>query len=342
MGKIIKGDPLMRFVPSLSESDKEQLTALFKYHDSHSVCRRSHSILLSADGFTIDEIVRIYQIHRDTVGTTFNRWKKDGIKGLFDGSKSGCPPKLSDAAASEALKLLKKDPRSIKKTLAATKEKTGQEISEWTLKRIAKSADLRWKRMRKSVKGKRDQAEFEHAQKEIAILHEQEAAGEMDVYYFDESGFNLTPEVPYAWQEKGETIEIPSSRSKRLNVLGFCNKQQDFHATTVQGYVDSEIVIACSDRFCDEINKKTVVIVDNASMHTSGQFKGKLGEWEKNGLTVKYLPTYSPELNVIEIVWRFIQYNWLSLSAYLSLKNLKKELQKVLDGIGSEYRITFA
>jgi hypothetical protein len=222
---------------------------------------------------------------------------------LFDGSRRGRPPKLSKDEADEAVATLREDPRSIKKAVATTNETTGKEISEWTLKRIAKSAELRWKRMRKSVKGKRNQAEFEHVKAEISTLHEQEAAGELEVYYFDESGFSLIPEVPYAWQAVGETIEIPSSRSKRLNVLGFCNKQQDFHATTVQGYVDSEIVIACFDRFCGTINKNTVVIVDNASMHTSGKFKGKLEEWAENGLTVKYLPTYSPELNLIEIVW---------------------------------------
>lgn len=332
----------MRFVPALSESSRKQLTTLFKYHDSHSVRRRSHSILLSADGFTIDEIARIYQIHRDTVGTTFDKWKRDGIAGLFDDPRSGRPSKLSDDEADEAVKLLKEEPRSIKKALAATREKTGKEISEWTLKRIAKNAELRWKRMRRSVKGRRDQGEFERVQEEITALHEQEAAGEVGLYYFDESGFSLTPDVPYAWQAVGETIEISSSRSKRLNVLGFCNKQQDFHATTVQGYVDSEIVIACFDQFCDTINKKTIVVVDNASMHTSSKFKGKLGEWEENGLIVKYLPTYSPELNLIEIVWRLIKYNWLPLSAYLSFKNLKSELQQVLDGIGSEYQINFA
>ena len=332
----------MRFVPALSESGRKQLTALFKYHDSHSVRRRAHSILLSADGFTIDEIARIYQIHRDTVGTTFDKWKRDGIAGLFDDPRSGRPSKLSDDEADEAVKLLKEEPRSIKKALAATREKTGKEISEWTLKRIAKNAELRWKRMRRSVKGRRDQGEFERVQEEITALHEQEAAGEVGLYYFDESGFSLTPDVPYAWQAVGETIEIPSSRSKRLNVLGFCNKQQDFHATTVQGYVDSEIVIACFDQFCDTINKKTIVVVDNASMHTGSKFKGKLGEWEENGLIIKYLPPYSPELNLIEIVWRLIKYNWLPLSAYLSFKNLKSELQLVLDGIGSEYQINFA
>ena len=330
----------MRFV-ALSEADKEKLTNLFKYHESYNVRRRAHAILLSGAGYAIDEIARIYQIHRDTVSTTFDRWAREGSQGLLDSPKSGRPPKLSTDEAAEAVKFLKEDPRSIKKALATLK-KTGQEISEWTLKRIAKRAELRWKRMRKSLKGKRNQAEFERVQAEIIALHVREAAGEIAVYYFDESGFNLTPEVPYAWQAVGETIEIPSSRSKRINVLGFCNKQQDFQATTVIGYVDSEIVIACFDQFCDTLTQKTTVIVDNASMHTSGKFKGKLGEWAEKGLTVKYLPTYSPELNVIEIIWRFIKYSWLPLSAYLSFKNLKDELQKVLDGIGSEYQITFA
>jgi len=180
---------------------------------------------------------------------------------------------------------------------------------------MVKSAELRWKQMRKSVKCKRNQADFERVKAEMTTLHEQEAAGELDVYYFVESGLSLTPEAPYAWQGVGETIEIPSSRSKRLNVLGFCNKQQDFRATIVQGYVDSEVIVAFLDQFCATINKKTVV---------------------------KYLPTYSPELNLIEIVWRFIKYSWLPLWAYLSFKNLKNELQHVLDGMGSEYQITFA
>jgi transposase len=316
----------MRYVPPFSETDKKELTSLFKHHNSHSVRRRAHAVLLSAKGFTIDEIARIYQIHRDTVVATFDRWEKDGIQGLYDGPKSGRPPKLSDDETDKAIKLLKKDPRSIKKAMAATKEVTGKEVSEWTFKRIVIKANLRWKRMRKSTKGKRDKVEFKRAKAEIAALHAQE-----------------TPAVPYAWQEVGETIEILSSSSKRINVLGFCNKAQDFHATTVQGSVSSATVIACFDQFCRTISKKTTVIIDNAPVHTSGKFKEKLKAWEKKGLFVKYLPTYSPELNLlIEIVWRFIKYTWLPLSAYLSFKHLKRELLKVLDLIGSKYRITFA
>jgi transposase len=332
----------MRYVLPLSEKDSKELASLFKYHNSHSVRRRAHLIILSADGFSIGEIARIYQVHRDTVVTTFERWEKEGITGLYDAPKSGRPPKLSKDEADKAIKFLKEDPRSIKKALIVTKENTGKEISEWTLKRIAKKDKLRWKRMRKSPKGKRNKVEFKQAKEEIKALHAQEMAGALDLYYFDETGFNLTPDVPYAWQEIGKTIRIPSSSSQRINVLGFCNKEQDFHATTVVGSVNSVTVITFFDHFCQTIKKKTIVIIDNASIHTSRKFKEKLPEWEKKGLIVKFLPTYSPELNLIEIVWRFIKYSWLPLTAYLSFKHLKDNLQKVLDGIGSKYQITFA
>jgi transposase len=68
----------------------------------------------------------------------------------------------------------------------------------------------------------------------------------------------------------------------------------------------------------------TVAIIDNASMHTSKAFRDKQVEWEKKGLIIHYLPTYSPELNLIEILWRFLKYQWLPLSAYESYSTLAK------------------
>jgi transposase len=53
-----------------------------------------------------------------------------------------------------------------------------------------------------------------------------------------------------------------------------------------------------------------------------------------------YLPTYSPELNLIERLWRKIKYDWLPLSGYESFANLVKAVLAVLDGVGYEYQIT--
>ena len=196
--------------------------------------------------------------------------------------------------------------------------------------------------MRRSLRQKRDEEAFAQATLELADLQQQEDQGKLDLYYFDESGVRLTPSVPYGWQAAGVTIALPSSRSKRLNILGFCKRQNRFHATTLEGWVTSREVIACFDAFCETLRKATVVVIDNASIHRSAAFSARLDDWAARGLTIKRLPTYSPELNLIEIVWRFINYQWLPLSAFQSYKTLKQSLQDVLDDIGSKYLISFA
>jgi hypothetical protein len=84
-----------------------------------------------------------------------------------------------------------------------------------TLKRICKRAGLNWKRVRKSLRSKRDPDLFEQSRQQLAMLIEQANQKEIDLFYFDESGFTLEPCVPYAWQPRGETIEVPCAKSKR-------------------------------------------------------------------------------------------------------------------------------
>ncbi len=55
-----------------------------------------------------------------------------------------------------------------------------------------------------------------------------------------------------------------------------------------------------------------------------------------------YLSPYSPELNLIEILWRRIKYTWLPFSAYACLNALSEALETILSQVGSEYQITFA
>ena len=91
--------------------------------------------------------------------------------------------------------------------------------------------------------------------------------------------------------------------------------------------IHTGVVIACFDAFCQTITKKTVVVIDNASIHTSEEFEERLPYWKKQGLIIKYLPPYSPELNLIEILWRRIKYTWLPFSAYECLNALSEALE---------------
>jgi len=164
----------------------------------------------------------------------------------------------------------------------------------------------------------------------------------IDLFYFDESGFSLIPEVPYAWQHSDNPIEIPSSRSKALNVLGFLNTKNHFTPYVFESSVNSDVVIACFDDFLKTIQKPTVVIIDNAPTHTSNAFLEKKKEWYEKGIMTYNLPAYSPELNKIEILWKHIKYYWMPFEAFTAFEKLSESLDYILSNIGEKYVINFA
>jgi transposase len=55
--------------------------------------------------------------------------------------------------------------------------------------------------------------------------------------------------------------------------------------------------------------------MDNSPVHKSKEFIENFRQWAARGLFVRFLPTYSPELNLIEILWRKIKYAWMPFSA---------------------------
>ena len=97
---------------------------------------------------------------------------------------------------------------------------------------------MSWRRIRKKPKGVPDPVEYSKKEAELEELETQAEQGIIDLYHFDESGFCLEPYIPYAWQEKGETIEVESSGGKRLSVLGFLSLQRELVAYTTEGIVD--------------------------------------------------------------------------------------------------------
>ncbi len=241
------------------------------------------------------------------------------------------------------MELCQENPRSTRSQRAALADQTGKKVSKSTIKRILTAAKFTWKRARKSLKTKRDEEEFRSAQLEIKELIKQHNRGEIELWFFDESGFDQQPSVPYAWQPLGSTLEIPSHHSTRLNVLGFVTPDNQLESYCFEGTINTDVVVACFEQFASlQTSKPRYVIIDNASIHTSVDFILNLDQWEKKGVIIRSLPTYSPELNRIEILWRFIKYSWLPVSAYLSFDNLVRAVENILRPFGSQFYINFA
>ncbi len=332
----------MRYVAPLTAPQQELLEKTRHQSPSPRARARAHSLLLSAQGRSITDIAQIYHVDRDTVATWLTNWEQQGEASLYDRPRSGRPPKLTPDEQALAYEYVKDTPQSLKQVGDRLAKKTGKPLSLSTLKRLAKKAGLHWKRVRKSLKSLRDPADFARCQQELQALQKQEAQGKIDLYYFDEAGFALASVVPYAWQELNSVIELPALKAGRINVLGFLTRDNVFQSYMFEQSVNTDVVVACFDAICHTLTKKTVVTLDNASIHTSDEFEERLPEWQKHGLHVKYLSAYSPELNLIEILWRRIKYTWLPFSAYHGLKALRTSLESILSQIGSTYQITFA
>jgi transposase len=158
--------------------------------------------------------------------------------------------------------------------------------------------------------------------------------GYIDLYFGDESHFGLTPNVPYAWQTKENPILLPAAKGKFLNVVGLMSRKNDLFFEVNETTFNTDKFILFMDKFANLIVKKTVVILDNSPIHRSKKFMAKIREWKKKDLLIFFLPPYSPELNLIEILWRRIKYQWLPFEAYLSFQNLKERLSYVLNNFG--------
>ena len=204
--------------------------------------------------------------------------------------------------------------------------------------------------MRKSCRHKRDQEAFDRCHQTLKKAQEAEQEGLLNLFYFDESGFVQQPCIPYAWQEKGEQLRVPATSSQRINVLGFMNRDNDLFYYPVNGSVTGDEVIRVFEDFAEKVqdpkyssgDRYTLVVVDNASIHTCKKFREKLDDWmlEKK-LIVCYLPTYSPELNLIEILWNKVKYEWLNIMKVMNFDEFEKELKRVFDQFGQEYMISF-
>ncbi len=332
-----------RFVKPLSAEQRGTLKQLMHSHPSFRTRTRAHAVLLSEKRYSVDQLSDIFEVDRDTLSTWLARWEDDGTNGLDDDPRAGRPPTLTTEEQERAVKLAQEEPRAPHQQLRALEEQSGKRIGRHTLKRLLRRAHLVWKRMRRSVRGKRDEAAFRRAYRELQALRAKAAAGRCELYYYDEAGFDLMPSVPYAWQRVGERIELPATRSARQNVLGFMGlKPAQFQSLVFEGAIDTHTILHCFDTFSRLVEKETWVVVDNAPTHTSEEFIEQLKVWKQRGLHVYFLPAYCPELNLIELLWRKIKYEWLPLSAYESYKSLCQALDEVLSQVGSKYRITFA
>ena len=114
----------------------------------------------------------------------------------------------------------------------------------------------------------------------LALLEEQARLGTIDLYYGDESRVCEQGFVPYGWQFKGEKVGIPSTHGKGINCFGLLSRYNQLVFDTTEYTINADFVVEQLERFSLGLKKQTVVVLDNAKVHTSRKVKRLAACWK--------------------------------------------------------------
>ncbi len=117
-------------------------------------------------------------------------------------------------------------------------------------------------------------------------------------------------ETGYSWQFRGKeyTKTVPANTGRRrLNIIGALNPVNLQTVTLLtEDNCDKEMIMA----FLEQVRKsypdapKITIFLDNAQYNVAYDVQSKAAEL---GIVLDYLPSYSPNLNLIERLWKFFK-----------------------------------
>ena len=150
------------------------------------------------------------------------------------------------------------------------------------------------------------------------------------------------PCIPYGWQPIGEQLTIRLTKDRVCNLYGLLSRKGSLQVWSTPQNINSDFIIECLDELANEIQRPTVIVLDNAPWHISKKVRNKEQECNNKELYLFFLPTYSPHLNLIELLWRKIKYEWLRAEDYLCAKKLKEALYRIIKNYDNEFSVNFS
>lgn len=177
---------------------------------------------------------------------------------------------------------------------------------------------------------------------QLSLLEQQAQQGTVDLFYGDESGVSELAYVPYGWQFKEENVGIEATHGNQLNCFGLLSRSNQFLFKTTTKAINTDFVIDFFEQLSFSIKKMTVIVLDNARIHTAHKIKERFQYWQQRGLFIFYLPPYSPHLNIIERLWKELKARWLKPQDYASFDDLCFATLNCFLQIGATFNINFS
>jgi len=167
------------------------------------------------------------------------------------------------------------------------------------------------------------------------------------IYFADAAHPTFNTNLACGWIKKGEEKCVPTNSGRhRLNLHGAYDPIHHQTICLLEDSVNSESTIRLLDQIARDSGKKgrIFVIVDGASYYAS---KVVLRHAKSLGIKLVLLPAYSPNLNLIERLWKFFRKMVLAnryhenleefrQAAILFFKNLHRKYRSQLESLMTE------
>jgi transposase len=160
------------------------------------------------------------------------------------------------------------------------------------------------------------------------------------IAFVDETGFAQAQPNRSAWTHRGKCHKIDANRGKRLNVIGAMLSTGDLFSVAMWKTTNSLLFTGFLGLLMNHVGKPLTVILDNASFHKGKAVQPLLKVLAQKGLTLYFLPPYSPELNRIEKYWHKVKYELMEFKTR-NEKTLEEDVRKILYGFGTDYGMSF-
>jgi transposase len=320
---------------TLSESKIRDLQTQYKQERDRRMAERIHCIILYAQGNDLNELKRILFVGLKTLRQWIKTFISQGLEGLRQWGYQGQTGHLSDEQWAEVEAELERKPyHYAKEVVAFVKKKFDIEYRERGMQDLLRRKGYRRIKTR-LVPGPVDEHK-QHEQREFIAdyFHLKAELGPTDrIYHLDATHPTHNVQICSVWTKKGHRRWMRSnSGRKRYNILGaYCPLDQEY--LDIRG--TDNVNGATLQKLIDKIRarhpnaQRIILILDNARYNHAKIVRAHLAETQ---VELKFLPAYSPNLNLIERLWRFFK-DKVMTSYHESFEKFVDEIDKVLDNL---------
>jgi transposase len=282
--------------------------AKLNYERYHYPCpivqKRLHSIYIKAmSGLSNEQVGNFTDAHPNSISEWVKVYQKDGIEALLK-VNHGTNKSLMEIYAVNINELFTKDPpRSIGEAIIKIKELTGIERSHSRVRAFMKRHKFRFLKTGHIPAKVNNSQQHDWVEKTLKPVIEAAQNGEVHLLFMDAAHFVLQPFLCCLWCVARIFIKASPGRN-RINVMGVVNgitKEISTYSNTT--YICANCLIAFLKQLKEQYNDKPIaVVLDNARYQHCFLVKTFANSL---GIHLLFLPPYSPNLNIIERLWKF-------------------------------------